>query len=87
MVPSGLLGPLHLPRCWSRWPAILALAPRQWSVRELGILRQRSSLQPLIDALDDDDEQVRAKARGSLEMLAQVHPDAADVVAGLPEQR
>ena len=60
---------------------------RQWSVRELGILRQRSSLQPLIDALDDDDEQVRAETRCSLEMLAQVHPDAADVVAGLSEQR
>ena len=26
MVPSGLLGPLPLPRCWSRWPAIPALA-------------------------------------------------------------
>ena len=60
---------------------------RQWSVRELGILRQRSSLQPLIDALDDDDEQVRVEARLSLEMLAQVHPDAADVVAGLQGQR
>jgi hypothetical protein len=60
---------------------------RQWSVRELGILRQRSSLQPLIDVLDDDDEQVRIEARGSLEMLAQVHSDAAEVVAGLPEQR
>jgi HEAT repeat protein len=60
---------------------------RQWSVRELGILRQRSSLQPLLDALEDDDEQVRVEARRSLEMLAQVHPDAADVVAGLPEQR
>ena len=22
MVPSGRLGPLHLPRCWSRWPVI-----------------------------------------------------------------
>jgi HEAT repeat protein len=60
---------------------------RQWSVRELGILRQRSSLQPLIDALGDDDELVRAEARLSLEMLAQVHPDAAEVVAGLPELR
>jgi HEAT repeat protein len=60
---------------------------RQWSVRELGILRQRSSLQPLIDALDDDDEQVRVGARRSLEMLAQMHPDAAEVVAGLPELR
>jgi HEAT repeat protein len=60
---------------------------RQWSVRELGILRQRSSLQPLIDVLDDDDEQVRVEARGSLEMLAQVHSDAAEVVAGLPELR
>jgi hypothetical protein len=56
-------------------------------VRELGILRQRSSLQPLIGALDDADERVRAEARRSLEMLAQVHPDAAGVVAGLPERR
>jgi HEAT repeat protein len=60
---------------------------RQWSVRELGILRQRSSLGPLIDALDDDDEQVGVGARCSLEMLAQVHPAAAAVVAGLPELR
>ena len=72
-------------------PEPLASHPRagtgQWSVRELGILRQRSSLQPLLDALEDDDEQVRVEARRSLEMLAQVHPDAAEVVAGLPEQR
>jgi HEAT repeat protein len=60
---------------------------RLWSVRELGILRQRSSLESLIDALDDGDEQVRVEARRSLEMLAQVDPDAADVVAGLPELR
>ena len=60
---------------------------RQWSVRELGILRQRSSLGPLIDALDDGDEQVRVEARRSLEMLARPDPDAADVVAGLPELR
>jgi HEAT repeat protein len=31
-------------------------------------LRQRSSLQPLLDALEDDDEQVRVEARRSLEM-------------------
>jgi hypothetical protein len=60
---------------------------RQWSVRELGILRQWSSLGSLIDAFDDGHEQVRVEARRSLEMLAQVDPDAADVVAGLPELR
>jgi hypothetical protein len=32
-------------------------------------------------------EQVRVEARRSLEMLAQVDPDAAAVVAGLPELR
>jgi hypothetical protein len=58
---------------------------RQWSVRELGILRQRSSLQPLVDALRDDDEEVRREARTSLEMLGQVHPDAADWLSRLPE--
>jgi HEAT repeat protein len=58
---------------------------RQWSVRELGILRQRSSLQPLVDALRDDDEEVRREARTSLEMLGQVHPDAADCLSRLPE--
>jgi hypothetical protein len=60
---------------------------RQWSVRELGIARQRSSLQPLVDALDDGDGDVRVVARRSLEMLAQVHPDAADALAGGPELR
>jgi plasmid stabilization system protein ParE len=60
---------------------------RQWSVRELGYLRQRSSLLPLIDALDDGHEQVRVETRRMLEMLAQVHPDAADVVAGPAERR
>lgn len=59
---------------------------RQWSVRELGILRQRSSLQPLVDALrDDDDEEVRGEARTSLEMLGQVHPDAVNCLSRLPE--
>jgi hypothetical protein len=64
---------------------------RQWAVRELGILRQRSSLQPLIDALidalADEDDRVRAEARGSLEMLAQVHPDVVGFVSGLPGTR
>jgi hypothetical protein len=58
---------------------------RQWSVRELGILRQGSSLQPLVDALRDDDEEVRREARTSIEMLGQVHPDAAYLVSGLPK--
>lgn len=35
---------------------------RQWSVWELGILRQWSSLGPLIEAFDDGDEQVRVEA-------------------------
>jgi HEAT repeats len=60
---------------------------RQWSVRELGILRQRSSLQPLVAALDDEDEEVRVEASRSLKMLAQVHPDAAGVVPRPPEVR
>jgi HEAT repeats len=58
---------------------------RLWSVRELGILRQRSSLQPLADALTDGDEEVRREARTSLEMLGQVHPDAANLVARLQD--
>jgi plasmid stabilization system protein ParE len=60
---------------------------RQWAVRELGILRQRSSLQPLIHALADDDDEVRTEARGSLEMLAQVHPEVVGFVSGLPGTR
>lgn len=60
---------------------------RQWSVRELGILRQRSSLQPLVDALADDDVEVREEARFSLGMLGQVHPDVAALVARLPRGR
>jgi hypothetical protein len=70
-----------------RWPVIPRAGTCQWSVWELGILRQWSSLGPRIDALDDGHEQVRVEARRSLEMLAQVDPDAADVVAGLPELR
>jgi HEAT repeat protein len=58
---------------------------RQWSVRELGILRQRSSLQPLVDALRDDDEEARGEARTSLEMLGQVHPEAVNCLSRLPE--
>jgi hypothetical protein len=58
---------------------------RRWSVRELGILRQRSSLPPLADALRDDDEEVRREARTSLEMLGQVHPDSAYLVSRLPK--
>jgi HEAT repeat protein len=58
---------------------------RQWSVRELGILRQQSSLQPLVDALRDDDEEVRREARTSLEMLGQVHLEAVNCLSRLPE--
>jgi hypothetical protein len=60
---------------------------RRWSVRELGILRQRSSLQPLVDALADEDDEVREEARQSLEMLAQDHPEVASLApssANLP---
>lgn len=60
---------------------------RQWSVRELGILRQRSSVQPLVDALADEDAQVREEAWVSLGMLGQVHPDVAALVARLAERR
>jgi hypothetical protein len=58
---------------------------RQWSIRELGILRQRSSLQPLVDALADGDDEVREQARQSLEMLAQDHPEVAALGFGSPE--
>jgi hypothetical protein len=60
---------------------------RQWSVRELGILRQRSSLQPLVDALADDDDEICAAARQSLEMLAQDHPEVAALGFGSPDRR
>jgi len=60
---------------------------RQWSVRELGILRQRSSLQSLVDALADEDVQVHDEAWVSLEMLGQVHPDVAALAARLAEGR
>lgn len=60
---------------------------RRWSVRELGILRQHSSVQPLVDALGDDDVEVREEAWVSLGMLGQVHPDVAALVARLAERR
>lgn len=60
---------------------------RQWSVRELGILRERSSVQPLVDSLADDDVEVREEAWVSLGMLGQVHPDVAVLVARLPRGR
>jgi HEAT repeat protein len=60
---------------------------RQWSVRELGILRQRSSVQPLVDALADEDAEVSEEARVSLEMLGQVHPDVATLLARLAQGR
>lgn len=53
---------------------------RQWSIRELGICRQHSSLSALLDALDDPVAQVRDEAHCSLEMLAQVDPEAAEIV-------
>jgi hypothetical protein len=86
MVRSGPLGPLRLPRCWS----VGQSSPR-WHLSVVGVgvgdLAAVVQPRPRIDALDDGHEQVRVEARRSLEMLAQVDPDAADVVAGLPELR
>jgi hypothetical protein len=50
---------------------------RLWVARELGILRQLSSLPQLVSLLDDPHPSVAAEARSSIEMLAQRHPEAA----------
>jgi len=54
---------------------------REWAIAELGILRLRSSLPVLLEALHDVNGVVRERARASLRMLAQDHPDIADSVA------
>lgn len=59
---------------------------RQWSVRELGILRQRSSLDRLLEAFKDDVPEVRSEACTSLEMLGQEYSDVMDLVSALPER-
>lgn len=56
---------------------------RQWSVRELGILRLRRSLPVLLHAAADPVGAVRAEARLSVQMLAQCHPEAATALAAL----
>lgn len=53
---------------------------RLWVARELGILRQLSSLPYLVARVDDDHPAVAAEARSSISMLGQSHP-AARVVA------
>jgi hypothetical protein len=56
---------------------------RLWVARELGILRQLSSLASLVDLLDDQNLRVATQARSSIEMLAQRHPNAAQVLSDL----
>jgi len=50
---------------------------RLWVARELGILRQLSSLPSLVRLLGDPHRSVAEQARTSIEMLAQRHPEAA----------
>lgn len=57
---------------------------RQWVIGELGICRSHSSLAVIRDALNDPVGEVRDEARCSLEMLAQVDPEAGEVVKRLP---
>jgi hypothetical protein len=56
---------------------------RLWTVRELGILRQRSSLGFLLERIDDPHPAVAQEALTSLEMLAQVHTAVAEMLARL----
>ena len=60
---------------------------RLWTVRELGILRQVSSLPYLMGRLDDEHAGVAAEALNSLHMLAQEHPEAAAEVARIEAAR
>ena len=53
---------------------------RRWVVRELGILRQVSSLPFLLDRLHDEHPDVAEEALLSVQMLAQVHPAARDAL-------
>ena len=54
---------------------------RLWTVRELGILRQLTSLPYLVDRLEDRHPAVASEAVNSLAMLAQDHPEAAVAVS------
>jgi hypothetical protein len=54
---------------------------RLWVARELGILRQLSSLPELVSLLGDPHSSVAEEARFSIEMLAQRHPEAAQALA------
>ena len=56
---------------------------RQWSVRELGILRQLRSLPILVRATSDPSPEVSEEALSSLRMLAQAHPDAVTEISNL----
>jgi hypothetical protein len=56
---------------------------RQWSVRELGILRLVRSVGVLRRAAHDPVEVVRSEAISSLEMLAQRHSEAVAALADL----
>lgn len=56
---------------------------RLWTVRELGILRQLTSLPFLVDRLHDEHPSVAREAVSSIRMLAQVHPTAAALLADL----
>jgi hypothetical protein len=49
---------------------------RWWVVRELGILRQLSSLPYLLARVRDENPNVAEEALASIEMLGQVHPAA-----------
>ena len=49
---------------------------RLWVVRELGILRQLSSLPHLVDRIRDEHPSVADQALASIRMLGQRHPEA-----------
>jgi hypothetical protein len=53
---------------------------RRWVVRELGILRQLSSLPVLLARLQDEHPEVAEEALLSAQMLGQVHPEARETV-------
>ena len=52
-------------------------------VRELGILRELSSLPYLLERTRDPNPDVAAEAVDSIDMLAQEHPEAAAALAHL----
>jgi hypothetical protein len=77
-VPDGLSRFAHDMEALSIHPRAGA---RLWAVRELGILRQSSSLAFLLERLDDPHPAVAAEALTSLEMLAQVHIEVAEMLS------